>query len=77
MNVKKNMVEDLAGYIMSTLIHIIEVHISAFVSNVSVMTHKMGSFDQTEHVSESAVGRDFFTHAPAHTLSDLWGEKKN
>lgn len=41
----KNVVEDLApGYIMSTLLHIIE----SLLPNVSVMTYRMGRLDRTE-----------------------------
>lgn len=40
----QNVVEDLAGYIISTLLHIIE----PLLPNVFVMTYRMGRLDRTE-----------------------------
>lgn len=72
----ENVVEDLAGCTMSTLLHVTEVHLSAFCL-ICLWT---GCSDPTEQTQMSECsGMRFLhmlSHKHAHTLSDLWEKGK-
>lgn len=72
----EDVVEDQAGCTMSTLLHVTEVHLSAFCF-MCLWTGRSDPTEQTQ-MSECSGMRfpHMLSHKHAHTLSDLWEKEK-